>query len=296
MLDLKLLPHGERLLSGTLSADLTASATTATVSNPPVSSKLPTYFEIEYGTSDAEVVRVIDVSGSTITIERGINTGGVGIAHSKNDVYKEKITSYAWNKVVDAVEAGYLSEDTAYTFTKVTSSSFKITASGVDRTAAYTVGRRVRLNGSVVVQVVSSSYVSPDTTVVVKEKTVPTSITSVELEIGPKGSFIASNPIRTATDGATVTFDLGNGLNTKHTVTLGGNRTLALSNVLTGMAFIISLKQDGTGSRTVTWWSGISWAGGSAPTLTTTADKTDTFGFVCTGSGAYQGYTVGTNI
>jgi hypothetical protein len=79
----------------------------------------------------------------------------------------------------------------------------------------------------------------------------------------------------TATDGATVTFDLAT--NNKHKVTIAGNRTMALSNTTNIPAFIINIKQDGTGSRTVTWFSGITWAGGTAPTLTTTANKTDSF-------------------
>jgi hypothetical protein len=100
--------------------------------------------------------------------------------------------------------------------------------------------------------------------------------------------------IVTATDGTTITFDLSQG--NIQQVTLGGNRTLALSNVSVGQVFIINLKQDTTGSRTVTWWSGISWAGGSAPTLTTTANKVDSLGFICVASGSYYGYVVGTNI
>jgi len=101
-------------------------------------------------------------------------------------------------------------------------------------------------------------------------------------------------PFSTATDGATVTFDLSQSRN--WIVTLGGNRTLALSNVVTGMVFMVTLKQDGTGSRTATWWSGISWAGGTAPTLTTTANKADTFGFICTGTNTYYGYIVEQNL
>lgn len=101
---------------------------------------------------------------------------------------------------------------------------------------------------------------------------------------------------QTASDGATITFDLGSGKYTKQQATLGGNRTLALSNELVGMVFMIDLIQDATGSRTVTWFSGISWAGGSAPTLTTTANKRDSFGFVVTGAGAYSGYVIGQNI
>lgn len=101
---------------------------------------------------------------------------------------------------------------------------------------------------------------------------------------------------QTASDGATITFDLGTGAYRKHKVTLGGNRTLALSNVGTGQAFIIALTQDGSGSRTVTWFSTIRWADGSAPTLTTTANKRDVLGFIQTGENTYDGFVVGQNL
>tara|TARA_B100002019_G_scaffold159321_1_gene137334 strand:- start:693 stop:1310 length:618 start_codon:yes stop_codon:yes gene_type:complete len=101
-------------------------------------------------------------------------------------------------------------------------------------------------------------------------------------------------PLEDNTDGSTITFDL-NAANT-HTVTLGGNRTLALSNVDAGQKFIIRLVQDGTGSRTVTWFSTIKWPGGTTPTLTTTANKTDVFGFICTSAGNYDGFVVGLNL
>lgn len=186
MAELKYLPQGDRLLNGKLLADVAIIDTTATVDNPPSALKLPTYFEFEYGSDDAEVVRVIAVSGNTITIERGVNLGGTGKAHQQNDLYKEKFTNYHWNKVVDAIEEGYLAEDISYTFTRISTSSFKITATGVDRTGMYVAGRLIRLNGSVLVHIVSSSYSNPDTTVVVRETTVPTPITSIELEIGAR--------------------------------------------------------------------------------------------------------------
>lgn len=76
-----------------------------------------------------------------------------------------------------------------------------------------------------------------------------------------------------------------------------GNITLAADgNQRIGQTFIIELKQDATGGRTVTWFSGISWAGGSAPSLTTTANKTDSFGFIVTGVNTYQGFVIGQNI
>lgn len=98
------------------------------------------------------------------------------------------------------------------------------------------------------------------------------------------------------TDGTTITFDLGNGVNTKHRVTLGDNRILALDNVSAGQTFMIRLEQDDVGSRTVTWFDTIKWSGGSAPTLTTTANKADLFGFIQTSTGNYDGCVVMQNI
>jgi hypothetical protein len=75
------------------------------------------------------------------------------------------------------------------------------------------------------------------------------------------------------TDGATIAIDWNNG-NTQY-VTLGGNRTITLSNPIEGGRYGLFLIQDATGSRTITWPAGIKWAGGTAPTLTTTASKAD---------------------
>jgi hypothetical protein len=97
------------------------------------------------------------------------------------------------------------------------------------------------------------------------------------------------SPITTDIDGATITFNLAT--SNWHNVVLGGNRTLALSNPTIGQQFTIQLTQDGTGSRTVTWFSGITWnGGGSAPTLQTAPNAIDTITFKCTGSGVYVGY------
>lgn len=96
------------------------------------------------------------------------------------------------------------------------------------------------------------------------------------------------------TDGSTITFDLS--ASSIHFVTLGGNRTFALSNPTTGQRFMVRPLQDSSGSRTITWWSGISWAGGTPPTPTATADKADLFGFLCTGTNTYDGFIMGQNI
>lgn len=93
----------------------------------------------------------------------------------------------------------------------------------------------------------------------------------------------------------TATLDLS--LSNQHYITMpAGNITIALSNDTNNQIFLVAITQDATGSRTVTWFSTIKWAGGSTPTLTTTASKRDVFGFIRTGSGTYDGFIIGQNV
>lgn len=81
-----------------------------------------------------------------------------------------------------------------------------------------------------------------------------------------------------------------------HVITMpAGNITIAVGGASNYQRFTISILQDATGSRTVTWWATIRWAGGSAPTLTTTASKRDTFEFIRTGTDTYDGFIIGQN-
>ena len=85
--------------------------------------------------------------------------------------------------------------------------------------------------------------------------------------------------ITTLTDGATITPDMADSNN--FVVTLGGNRTLANpSNLTAGQSGSIFIVQDGTGSRTLSFGSQYDFAGGTAPTLTTTASAVDRIDYV----------------
>lgn len=129
------------------------------------------------------------------------------------------------------------------------------------------------------------------------EVTAGTNATSTQFNNLRKDLFTGAKAYGTESDGATVTFDMSDSdKGDVRTVTLAGNRTLALSNVAVGQRFTIVLKQDGTGSRTVTWWSGISWPYNVVPTLTTTASKYDVFGFVCIASNTYLGFVIGQSL
>ena len=94
-----------------------------------------------------------------------------------------------------------------------------------------------------------------------------------------------------ATPTSTITLSLTNG--TVQIITLGGNVTITMPTAVSGKSFIMFLKQDGTGSRTVTW-STVKWPGGTAPTITSTASKQDIYSFFSDGTNWY-GVTVGQN-
>ena len=85
--------------------------------------------------------------------------------------------------------------------------------------------------------------------------------------------------ITALTDGATITIDMADSNN--FSVTLGGNRTFANpSNDTAGQSGSIFITQDGTGSRTASWGTDWEFAGGTAPTLTTTAAASDRIDYV----------------
>jgi len=100
-----------------------------------------------------------------------------------------------------------------------------------------------------------------------------------------KDALLAIKDVTVDADGATITFNCAT--SPIHKTTLGGNRTLAVSNVATSQAFVVILLQDGTGSRTVTWWAGIKWPDAVAPVLTTTANRYDVFSFIYDGTNYY---------
>ena len=94
-----------------------------------------------------------------------------------------------------------------------------------------------------------------------------------------------------ANSSTAITLDLANG--TVQIITLTGNATVTMPTATSGKSFIMFLKQDATGSRTITW-STVKWAGGTTPTITGTASRQDIFSFFADGTNWY-GTVVGQN-
>ena len=214
------------------------------------------------------------VTGNTITAARW-NTMNTETVNSVNSISNAQIASdaaisYSKLSLTGAILNADISASAAIAYSKL-SLTGEIVNADISATAAIAASK------------ISDTAVTLTATQTLTNKTLTTPVVT-----GGYDAWVS------ATDGATITFNLASG--NKQRVTLGGNRTLALSNVQNGHVFFLRLLQDGTGSRTVTWFSTIKWAGGTAPTLTTTANKADTFAFMQTASDEYDGFICGQNI
>ena len=118
--------------------------------------------------------------------------------------------------------------------------------------------------------------------------------TALALQSGAVINPTITNYVETpfsANTGTALTVNLANG--TIQILTLTGNATITMPTAVSGKSFVIYLRQDGTGSRTVTWTT-VAWPGATAPTITGTASRMDIYSFFSDGSKWY-GVTVGQN-
>lgn len=119
------------------------------------------------------------------------------------------------------------------------------------------------------------------------------------LRITNAGTMTLANDYKenvvTANTSTAYTITIASG--TVQILTLTGNCTFTFPTATAGKSFTLLLKQDGTGSRTVTWPAAVKWPGGTAPTITSTASKLDKYVFTADGANWYgsnagQNYTV----
>lgn len=96
----------------------------------------------------------------------------------------------------------------------------------------------------------------------------------------------------TANTGSAYTINLANG--TIFDLTLTANCAYTFPAPVAGKQFTLLQKQDGTGSRTGTWPASARWAGGTPPTTTATAGRTDVISFISDGT-YWLGFVGGLN-
>ena len=107
---------------------------------------------------------------------------------------------------------------------------------------------------------------------------------SKKIETTNAGTAFTGNitsAVSTLSDGATITVNFTTA--SHFTVTLGGNRTFgdpSSTSSAIGSSGSIFIVQDGTGGRTASFHSDYKFAGGTAPTLSTTANAVDRLDYV----------------
>jgi len=269
-------PPTSNALQKTLGAALDESATTVTLNNVTGIQNKAGVFVVDRvdsnGTvksaSDWEWVSFTGTSGSTLTgLTRGL-AGSSDQDHATGAIV-EFVSDITWAQGVISALANSHTSAGAVDTTKV-----------VDLTTAQTLTNK---NISSATNTLPTAVVTLTGTQTLTNKT----ITPIKLV----NTVVSSTPEAAATD----TLDLSTG-NIFNITMPEGNITIAVSNETVGQCFLIEITQDSTGSREVTWFSTIKWAGGSAPTLTTTGSKRDTFGFRVTGTDTYDGFIVGQNV
>lgn len=92
--------------------------------------------------------------------------------------------------------------------------------------------------------------------------------------------------LQTLADQATVAWDVSAGASAQ--LTLGGNRTLANpTNLQAGASYILFVRQDATGGRTLAYGSAFRWPSGAVPILSTAANAVDILTFISDGTLLY---------
>jgi hypothetical protein len=125
--------------------------------------------------------------------------------------------------------------------------------------------------------------------------------TNIDLRLIGKGTgkIRADATYGTLTDQGTQssgTVTLNWATSNRHKIILSGSSVvIAMSNQTTGQTALLQIAQDGSGSKSIASWTSITWAGGTAPTLTTTASKKDLIGFFYDGA-ITSGFVVAQNI
>ena len=95
-------------------------------------------------------------------------------------------------------------------------------------------------------------------------------------------AYTPTYDVSTGYTSTTINIDFDN--SNVQTVMLSGNTPMTLANatnIKKGGSYMVVVKQDSTGSSTLSYGGYYLWEGGTAPTITATANAIDVLSFVC---------------
>ncbi len=230
------------------------------------------------------------LTSPVINSPTGIVKGDVGLGNVDNtsDATKNAATSTLTNKTLTSPvvnsPTGIVKGDVGLGNVDNTSDATKNAASVTltNKTLTAPVISTISNSGTLTLPTSTDTLVGKATTDTLTNKTLtnPTVTNYVETPYSANSS-------------TAITLSLANG--TVQIITLTGSATITMPTAVSGKSFTILLKQDATGSRTVTW-STVQWPSATAPTITSTASKMDKYVFISDGtywygSNAGQNYT-----
>lgn len=281
--------------ANTFSTGTGETITPASVTGLPTTTEITLTFDRVNSGGTATPSSMERIIGTIAGGNLGVRTSpssGRGADSSDEQAHTTPVVEMVWNAKDwnDAIDAILVQHSQAGLHTDITAST--VTASAVTSTAG--------LNATTMT---ASDIVSTET-ITASEISSTGGITASQITASSIISQTASTPIRfndstyvvpatyTPAGAATATLDVSQA-STHEILMPAGNITIAISNETVGQYFTIEITQDDPGSRTVTWMATVHWVDGTAPTLTTTADGVDLFGFRVTAADVYQGFTIG---
>lgn len=222
--------------------------------------------------SELRVTNIVGEDGvSSPTFTRGINVTGVVTATTLNQVVSGVITATTFDGNLQGnVNGNVTGNATSATVANGLGASASVNTTGI--ITATTFSGALTGNASSATNLTGAG----STAQVLGVNTGSLNGTKLYL------SGNAAAEIVTLSDGANIIPDFTTGNNFE--VTLAGNRTLNNpTGVTTGQSGVIFVKQDSSGSRTLGVQTHWQFAGGTAPTFTTTANAVDVIGYVVYG-------------
>ena len=257
----------------------------------PVQGELPGTWGNTVNNGITEYTNIAIAATLTLT-----DDGAVTLNNTTGDATASNITSSLTGAGTVTAQFAIVRITGTLTTTKViTAPSYSKTYVVVNAATGGSVTFKASGQTGVSVAVGESSYVYYNGTDYVKLATNLQTLVNPTIEAGTFTNGYTEETVAANTSTA-YTIDLANG--SVQYLTLTGNCTYTFPTPVAGKSFILIQKQDGTGSRTVTWPASVDWPGATAPTLTATASKADKFVFTAIdgsnwlGSVAGQNYTV----